>query len=653
MIYVRDLSHSFGDKVIFDSVSVAFKDRCRVGIVGNNGTGKTTLLRMISGIQDYDKGNIEIIGKRRVDMLEQDIIDLPDLKVLDYLKERTGITELEIEMKRLEKELQKAHEDDYDQLLLKFQEASDRFTYLEGYNFTAICGRVLKGLGFRDSDLEKNCNEFSGGLKTRIGLAYLLISKPDIMLLDEPTNHLDTESMEWLESYLKDYPGSIITVSHDIRFQDKITTETYEIFNGKINTFSGNYSYYIVEKERRLEALKKELETQAKEIKQIEDFIERFRYKASKAAQVQSRIKMLERFKEIKIEGNAKSVNLKFNHSTQSGQSVIKLDNVGHNYGNYKVFENVNLELTRGEKVAVVGVNGAGKSTLSAIIAGYLEQTMGERVVGHKVIPAYFSQSSSDSLNKENTIFEEINTVKTSMVEGEKRDLLGAFLFSGADINKKIGVLSGGERSRVALIKLLMNDTNFLILDEPTNHLDRSTKEIFQKALLEYAGTILIVSHDRYFLDKLAGRIIEVKDGKIKDYVGDYSYFIWKREQDSEIQPQEMKKDTKAVESVAENNTGYKSKEQKRIEAEKRKELNQKTKKIREAIVKSESDIEKFENLKQSFENDLCNPDILTDGEKVVTLNIKLKETIELLENEMSNWEELTIQLEEILEEEK
>ena len=371
----------------------------------------------------------------------------------------------------------------------------------------------------------------------RIMLAVILLSQPDIMLLDEPTNHLDTESMEWLESWLKDYPGTILTIAHDRVFLDKIVTVIAELANRTITIYKGNYSYYLREKDRRREALKKEMELQRAEIKKIREFVERFRYKATKASQVQSRIKMLEKFDVLHEEGQGKSVKIRFPESPRSGKEVLAIRGLAKSYGDLNVFHDVNFTLYRGEKAAVVGVNGAGKSTLSRILSGEEAPTAGEVGYGLNVKMAFFSQESAQNLDYRRTIWEEVNAAGTRSSDQERRNLLGAFLFSGDDVYKEIAVLSGGEKSRLALLKILLTDTNLLILDEPTNHLDLKTREIFQNALLGYQGTILIVSHDRYFLDCLVDRVFEIQDGVCHEYRGNYSYFIEKRREEQSAAP--------------------------------------------------------------------------------------------------------------------
>ena len=536
MIYLRDVSLSFADRKIFDKINWTITDRGRVGLVGDNGTGKTTLLRAILGIVDLDGGSIEIPDRKRatIGYLPQDLVELEPAPLMDYLRRKSGITELEEAVNRGEEALSQAGQDDpaHEKLLKEYEAAVARFNARDGYAFDAQAKQVLAGFGFRNSDFTKNCVDFSGGWKMRIMLAVILLSRPDIMLLDEPTNHLDTESLEWLESWLKDYSGTIVAIAHDRVFLDKIVTVIAELANRTITIYKGNYSYYLAEKERRREALKKEMELQRAEIKRIKEFVERFRYKATKASQVQSRVKQLEKFNLLQEEGNGKTVTIRFPESPRSGKEVLTVRHLAKSYGDLTVFHDVNFTLYRGEKSAVVGVNGAGKSTLSRILSGAEAPSAGEVSTGLNVKMAFFSQESAQNLNYKRTIWEEVNAAGTRSNDQERRNLLGAFLFSGDDIYKEISVLSGGEKSRLALLKILLTDTNLLILDEPTNHLDIKTREIFQNALLSYQGTILIVSHDRYFLDCLVGRVFELRDGVCHEYRGNYSYFIEKRREE-------------------------------------------------------------------------------------------------------------------------
>ncbi|PKN06430.1 MAG: ABC transporter ATP-binding protein, partial [Deltaproteobacteria bacterium HGW-Deltaproteobacteria-7] len=511
-----------------------------------------------------------------------------------------------------------------------------------GYAFEARAKQVLKGFGFKEGDFARNCSLFSGGWKMRILLTSILLAKPDIMLLDEPTNHLDTESMEWLESYLKEYPGTIIVISHDRFFLDKIALQIAELSACHIHIYKGNYSHYLSQKEIRHAALKKEMELQKAQIKKIEEFVERFRYKATKAAQVQSRVKMLEKFSAVMLEAKTKSVSMKFPEGKKSAKEVVKASDLGHSYGTLNVFSNLNFTLFRGDKVAFVGVNGSGKSTLSRLLSLSEKPSCGSVKYGDGVNMAFFSQESSQNLNYENTIKEEINSLPTQASDQEKRNLLGAFLFSGDDIYKSISVLSGGEKSRLALLKIMLLDTNFLILDEPTNHLDLKTKDIFQNALINYHGTVAIVSHDRYFLDNLVNKVFELKDGAINDYHGNYSYFIEKRSQTVTPAGNEN------ISQTAPKDQSFKTKEKKRLEAEER----NKTYKVRAALEKDLSTVERkissLEAKKAGHETDLCDPQTHRDSVKIKTINLELKDINAELERSYKIWTELNSKLEQI-----
>ncbi|PKN08981.1 MAG: ABC transporter ATP-binding protein, partial [Deltaproteobacteria bacterium HGW-Deltaproteobacteria-7] len=507
MIYFRNVSLSFLDRQLFDEINWTIHPKSRIGLVGDNGTGKTTLFRAILDQVHLDSGFIDIPDRKqkKIGYLPQDLVELEATGLIDYLRKKSGIEELENTIRGLEQQISQARPNthEYSELTRHYADATAEFSTRDGYAFEARAKQILKGFGFRENDFAKTCDLFSGGWKMRILLTSILLARPDIMLLDEPTNHLDTESMEWLESYLKDYPGTILVISHDHFFLDKIATQIAELSNRHIHIYKGNYTYYLAEKERRLEALKKEMELQKAQIRKIEEFVERFRYKASKAAQVQSRVKMLEKFKDIKLDGNGRSIAMKFPEGKKSVKEVVRVSELGHAYGDLTVFSGLNFSLFRGDKVAFVGVNGSGKSTLSRLLSLSEEPTSGAVKYGDGVNMAFFSQESSQNLTYSNTIWEEVNSVPTSADDQDKRNLLGAFLFSGDDIFKSVGILSGGEKSRLALLKIMLLDTNFLILDEPTNHLDIKTKDIFQNALIHYFGTVAIVSHDRYFLDHL------------------------------------------------------------------------------------------------------------------------------------------------------
>jgi len=647
VIYFRNVNLSFLDKKLFDNINWTIHPKSRIGLVGDNGTGKTTLFLAILEQVHLDSGTIDIPNRKKktIGYLPQDLVELESIALIEFLKRKSGIAALEESIKDLEHQISQAkqHTAEYKKLSQNYSDATAHFAALDGYAFESRAKQVLKGFGFKESDFTQSCALFSGGWKMRILLTSILLAKPDIMLLDEPTNHLDTESMEWLESYLKNYTGTIITVSHDRFFLDKIALQIAELSSCNIHIYKGNYSYYLTEKDRRHAALKKEMELQKAQIKKIEEFVERFRYKATKASQVQSRIKMLEKFSAVTLEAKSKSVTMKFPEGKKSAKEVVKAIDLGHNYGSLNVFGNLNFTLFRGDKVAFVGVNGSGKSTLSRLLSLSEQPSSGSVKYGEGVNMAFFSQESSENLNYEKTIWEEINSVPTHASDQNKRNLLGAFLFSGDDIHKPISVLSGGEKSRLALLKIMLLDTNFLILDEPTNHLDLKTKDIFQNALINYHGTVAIVSHDRYFLDHLVNKVFELKDGSINDYHGNYTYFIEKRGQTDLPQ----KENVKTSEQNARENV-FKTKEQKRQEAEERNKQAKMKNACKKELTAIEEKIALLETKKVEHETALCDPQTHRDSVKIKAINIELKNIAAELERSYNIWTELHSKLEQL-----
>lgn len=646
MIYFRNISLSFSDKKLFDNINWTIHPQNRIGLVGENGTGKTTLFRVIMDQVHPDSGVIEIPGRKQkvFGYLPQDLVELESMPLINFLKKKSGISAIEESIRDLEQKLSqiKQNTNEYSEISQKYSDALAHFSMLDGYAFESKAKQILKGFGFRESDFTRDCALFSGGWKMRILLTSILLAKPDIMLLDEPTNHLDTESMEWLESYLKDYPGTIIVISHDRFFLDKIALQIAELSSCKIHIYKGNYSYYLNEKERRRAALIKEMELQKAQIKKIEEFVERFRYKNTKAAQVQSRIKMLEKISEITAEAKNKSIDMKFPEGKKSAKEVVKVTDVGHSYDNLNVFNNINFTLFRGDKVAFVGVNGSGKSTLFRLLSLSEKPSRGSIKYGDGVNMAFFSQESSQNLNYDKTIWEEINSVPAKASDQDKRNLLGAFLFSGDDIYKSIAILSGGEKSRLALLKIMLMDTNFLILDEPTNHLDLKTKDIFQNALINYHGAVAIVSHDRYFLDNLVNKVFELKDGSVNYYLGNYSYFIEKRSQS--IPPAANDK----ASQILNKDQTISNKEKKRLEAEERNRTYQKRAPLIKELAATEKKLAALEAKKLEHETTLCNPQALKDSVKIKKINMELKDINADLDNVYNIWTEINEKLEKL-----
>ena len=476
----------------------------------------------------------------------------------------------------------------------------------------------------------------------RVSLASILLSRPDVLLLDEPTNHLDTESMEWLEGYLASYRGTLMAVSHDRRFLDKLTTSTVEVSGAGARSYPGNFSQYIQKRSLELEAAEKAAREQQKEIARTVAFIERFRYKASKAAQVQSRVRSLAKVERIDPGDPSRRVSMRFPPSPRSGLEVIKAVGVGHSYGEKTVLSGVDLTVRRGERVALVGVNGAGKSTLTRLLSGREKPTRGGVTLGHNVKSAFFSQESSENLDYGRSVWEEIRNAPSPCTEPQRRNLLGCFLFSGGDIEKPVRALSGGEKSRLALLKILLRETNLLILDEPTNHLDMATRDLFQEALLGYGGTIVIVSHDRDFLDDLVTRVIEIREEKVRDYPGNYSYFIEKRAE-KEARGNLPPRDGSPSEGASEADP----RERKRLEAERRNRLYRARKKYLEDLGPLEAGIEKAEERIAAIDRSLSEPETLADPERIRNLLLERADLQKKLPPMLERWEELMGSLEE------
>lgn len=641
MISINEASVIFGDKIIFNNLTWSINEGSRIGLVGDNGTGKTTLVKALAGERILDGGTVSIPGYLRIGYLPQDLIELGDKTVMEFIMEKTGMAQLEKELAALETAVANSARGSgkYKKTLARLEEKRKNFEAAEGYSFDAMARKVLKGLGFMDDDPERMCGEFSGGWKMRILLASVLLSKPDLLLLDEPTNHLDTESMEWLESWLSSYSGTIVAVSHDKIFLDKVCRQIAELSNGDIVIYKGNYSEYMDQKVKNREILEKARKKQQKEMEKTEAFISRFRYKASKASQVQSRIRKLEKIRTIEAAEQNRSIHLRFPPCRRSGYEVAKLEGAAQSYGDKSVFSNVDLTIHRGEKIALVGVNGAGKSTLSRLIGRIEPPSKGTVTNGHMVKTGFFSQESARNLDYHNSIWQEISGIGP-LSEQEKKNLLGAFLFSGDDIQKRIAVLSGGEKSRLALLKLLLEDFNFLILDEPTNHLDMKTRELFQQALIAYDGTLVIVSHDRYFLDKLVNRVIEVHEGHITDYPGNYSYFIEKRSAKTteDNKPESSPKGNEYVPSD--------QRVKKRVEAERRNRLSRAKKHVLSKLEPVEERIATLETEKNDLDRKLCDGDLLRDSRKVQEIMKRRSEIAQDLGKLMPQWENLMKELE-------
>jgi ATP-binding cassette subfamily F protein 3 len=538
MIHVENLTKRFGERVLLDDVSWHVKKQDRIGLSGPNGSGKTTLLRMLAGLDEPDSGKIRMASDTTIGYLPQDGIVHKGRTVYDEVvlafKELLALKE---EQHQIEDQLQHATEDNasaHDRLLERYSEVMDRFKHLGGYEIDARVADVMKGLGFTQADWQRKTEEFSGGWQMRIALAKLLLARPNLLLMDEPTNHLDLPARNWLEEYLDQYPGSVVLVSHDRYFLDATVKRITEVGLRTLTDYHGNYSKYVVEHALAMERLRESHKRQKEEIEKQEAFINKFRYTATKARQVQSRIKQLDKVEVIEIPPERKKIRFKFPDAPKPGRIVLELSGVRKAYGEHVVLKHVDLMVERGDRIALVGPNGAGKSTLMRILADEDQPTSGTRTPGHQVVIDYFAQDQAAVLDAKRTVYEEMTAASPTQMVPMIRTLLGGFLFSGDDIYKRVGVLSGGERNRLALAKMLLNASNILLLDEPTNHLDLDSKEVLLEALADYGGTLIFVSHDRYFVDRLATKVIEVGEGQAPVYPGGYEDFLyWKKQQEA------------------------------------------------------------------------------------------------------------------------
>jgi ATP-binding cassette subfamily F protein 3 len=533
MLSISNLNFYFGSRALYEGASLHIKPKTKIGLIGANGTGKSTLLRLISGEYTPDGGTISKSGDCTIGFLNQDLLSYQtDDSILNVAMQAfEKQLELQKEIDNVLHKMETNYEDKDIDLLAKLQEDFER---LDGYTIQSRTEEILEGLGFSTDDLHRPLKLFSGGWRMRVMLAKLLLQKPALLLLDEPTNHLDLPSIEWVEKYIHDYEGSIVVVSHDRYFLDRTIDNIAEVSGAKITLYPGNYSFYMEEKALRNEIQKGAFENQQAQIRQTERFIERFKAKASKARQVQSRVKALDRIDIIDdvIDEKAK-VNFKFNFGTEPGRFILFLEHISKAFGEKVILKNTSATINRGDKIALIGANGKGKSTLLRIISG-TEQIEGERRTGHNVIESFFAQHQLESLTVENTLIDELKATGTTKTEMELRSVLGCFLFSGEEVFKKIKVLSGGEKSRVALAKVLISEANFLLLDEPTNHLDMQSVNILIQALQQYEGTYVVVSHDRYFVTNIANKIWYIEDHEIKEYPGTFDeYETWMATRDT------------------------------------------------------------------------------------------------------------------------
>lgn len=642
MISINQLNVSFGGFDLLKDVSFLINPRDRIGLVGKNGAGKSTLMKIIAGLQEPSSGEIAKPDGYRIGYLPQTMALAEGRSVYNETKRAFDeVMAIDREMKEINLQLasrEDYHSEEYEDLIHRLTDLNERFQLLGGSSIDADIEQTLTGLGFETFDMQRQTREFSGGWRMRIELAKLLLQKPDILLLDEPTNHLDIESIQWLESYLLTYDGAALIVSHDRAFLDNVTNRTVEISLGRIYDYRVNYSKYVELRHERREQQLNAYRNQQKMIEDTEEFIERFRYKATKAVQVQSRIKQLEKLERLEVdEEDVSALNLKFAPAPRSGNMVVEAKEVSKSYGPKKILENIDFMLERGEKIAFVGRNGEGKTTLSKMIVGETD-FVGNLKVGHNVRIGYFAQNQDELMDENITVFDTIDRVAVGDIRTKIRDLLGAFLFRGDDVDKKVKVLSGGERSRLAMIKLLLEPYNLLVLDEPTNHLDMRSKDILKQALIKYDGTVIVVSHDREFLDGLVTKVYEFRQKKVRQHLGGIYEFLEKKKI-LNLQALEQK-DKQQQNSLKETAAG-------KMDYLEKKEYDKQLRKLTNQVLQSESKIEELENRMQQIEEKLSDPAMHSELEKLYTEHNEVKQ---MLENEMKLWETLNIELEQFKE---
>jgi ATP-binding cassette, subfamily F, member 3 len=540
MIQLAAAGKRFGHKLLFENADWLITPRDRVGLVGANGTGKSTIMKILAGIDTLDYGALTVAKGTSAGYLPQDGLSLSGRTVFAECMSMFD------ELRAMEKELESLmhsmaevdHESaEYEAVADRYHRVEHEFRTRDGYSIEAEVGRVLMGLGFRKEDWGRLTDEFSGGWQMRLALAKLLLEKPNLLLLDEPTNHLDLEARNWLEEYLEDYPHAFVLISHDRYFLDVTVEKIVEIWNKRLWFYTGNYDKFLAQKDARNEQLQAAYRNQRERIEQLEVFINRFRYQATKAKQVQSRIKELEKMERIEIPPEEKTIHFKFPQPKASGRIVAEFDGVAKAYGEKEVFRDVSFMIERGDRIALVGVNGAGKSTLIKLLAGSERVSAGEMRLGLNVQADYFAQDQYKELDAEARMIDDLGEVSPRSTQTELRSLLGCFLFSDEEVFKKIGVLSGGERGRYALLRMLLHPANFLLLDEPTNHLDLRAKDVLLNALMGYTGTVVFVSHDRYFIDRLATRVFEIGGGRVEVYPGNYEDYLWRKEGRAAVAP--------------------------------------------------------------------------------------------------------------------
>lgn len=639
-VQLSGVSLAFGDRDILKNVHINLSRKSRVALAGANGSGKTTFMKVIAGISESDLGERSQSRNARIGYLPQSGLTYRDRSLRDEVETAySHIVDLEKERDQLASRLEELPGDDprINKLLERHHDLQEMITASGYYEREAMIYRVLRGLGFSVDDMDRDTGTFSGGWQMRIALARILLEMPDVLLLDEPTNYLDLEARDWLEDFLGMFPGGVLVVSHDRYFLDRVSKETIELFQGMLKVYKGNYSAYEARRKQELELLEQQYKQQQDEIAHIEDFVRRFRYKDSKASQVQSRIKMLDKMERIVLPSNMKKMNMTFPPPPHSGKKVMNLENINKSFGDHHVLKDINLEIRKGDRLNLSGANGAGKSTLMRIICGEDENFQGIRQVGSDVKIGYFSQDQEMVLNPDLNVLETLEEEAPTEMIPRLRGMLGSFLFSDDDIYKKCAVLSGGEKNRLALLKILLEPVNLLIMDEPTNHLDIHSKDILLNALKHYEGTLIFVSHDRYFIENLAESVLDLMPGKAEYFAGDYEYYRWKKENRVEGEPSAI-----AETSVSEGSVNSSSAKESREQDKKRKGEIRRLERAEAVLIE---ELDSCESELADCQQQMSLSEVYSDAERAKAVSMRIME-LEARQEELTlRWEEAAEEL--------
>ncbi|MCD8063885.1 ABC-F family ATP-binding cassette domain-containing protein [Akkermansia sp.] len=647
VLAVQNLRVQYGARVLFNDLSFTVEDGERIALAGHNGAGKSTLMKCIAGLNEPDSGSIIKSRHSQAGYLPQEGIHVRGRRLIDEaMSAFADLMGLQERIDALTQEMEKLDPRSaaYSEVL---NEIGELELVLHAHDSARLRPRtesILRGLGFKDRDFDRDCGEFSGGWQMRIALAKLLLREPEVLLLDEPTNHLDIQSQRWMEQYLRTYRGAIILISHDVALLDSLVSRTIAFYHGRAEEYAGNFSYFLKESVLRKEILLRQKKAQEREIAKTKEFIDRFRYKATKASLVQSRIKQLEKVELIEVEEDDAVMNFHFPTPPAGAHSVVRLEKVSKRYGPISVFEDVDFEIVKGDRIAIVGVNGAGKSTFSRLISGGEEPSSGSVTMGRHTQTAFFSQTHADDLDPEKTVLECVEAAATRESAPMVRNLLGCFLFRGDDVHKRVGVLSGGERSRVALVCMLLHPANFLILDEPTNHLDIQSQQVLQQALSEYPGSYCIVSHNRSFLDPIVTKVLEFVPGeKPRVYMGNVSDYLEKVERDQAL----ASAAASSASGAADPGTGADRKARRRMEAEIRQKKTRVLRPLQEQLEQLEAEIARLETEKTEITSRLELPEVAADTDAVMELTTRFQQADRQLETCFTQWAALSEKIEE------